>query len=84
MAQKKLKSNSKDGKLDGLFTEWYEDGQKKSEGNFKNGKPDLLVEVWHENGQKLREARYKNGVVISEKYWNSKGEPVDTYQEAQQ
>ena len=61
---------------------WHKSGQKKSEGNFKNGKPDLLVEVWHENGQKLREARYKNGVVISEKYWNSKGESVNSFAEA--
>ena len=72
----------KNGKLDGLQVQWHKSGQKKSEGNFKNGKPDLLVEVWHENGQKLREARYKNGVVISEKYWNSKGEPVSSYQKA--
>ena len=73
----------KNGKLDGLQVRWHKSGQKKSEGNFKNGKPDLLVEVWHENGQKLREARYKNGVVISEKHWNNKGEPVDSIEEAE-
>jgi len=73
----------KNGKLDGLQVRWYKSGQKKSEGNFKNGKPDVLVVVWHENGQKLREAHYKDGVVISEKYWNSKGQSVDSIEEAE-
>ena len=73
----------KNGKLDGLQVRWYKSGQKKSEGNFKNGKPDVLVEVWHENGQKLREAHYKDGVVISERYWNSKGQSVDSIEKAE-
>ena len=73
----------KNGKLDGLQVRWYKSGQKKSEGNYKNGKPDVLVVVWHENGQKLREAHYKDGVVISEKYWNSKGQSVDSIEEAE-
>ena len=73
----------KNGKLDGLQVRWYKSGQKKSEGNFKNGKPDVLVVVWHENGQKLREAHYKDGVVISEKYWNSRGQSVDSIEEAE-
>ena len=37
---------------------------------------------WHENGKKQVEANFKDGELISEKYWNSKGEPVDTWQEA--
>ena len=73
----------KNGKLDGLQVRWYKSGQKKSEGNFKNGKPDVLVVVWHENGQKLREAHYKDGVVISERYWNSKGQSVDSIEKAE-
>ena len=34
----KLESNLKDGKPDGLWTEWYENGQKKSESYYKDGK----------------------------------------------
>ena len=36
----------------------------------------------HENGQKAIEENYKDGEKISGKYWNRKGEPVDTIEEA--
>ena len=37
-----------------------------------------------ENGQKMAESNYRNGNKIegSEKFWNSKGDPVDTIEEA--
>ena len=31
-------SLNKDGKKDGLWTDWYEDGQKKMEGTYKDGR----------------------------------------------
>ena len=39
----------------------------------------------HPNGQKATEANYKGGKKVegSRKYWNSKGEPVDTIEEAE-
>ena len=37
---------------------------------------------WHEYGEILRESNYKDGELISVKFWNNKGEPVDTYEEA--
>ena len=40
----------KDGKKDGLFTSWYENGQKRSEANFKDGELDGLATGWYENG----------------------------------
>ena len=61
---------------------WYENGKTQWEENFKNGKLDGLVAAWHENGQKLMEGNFKDGELISEKFWNSKGEPVDTFEEA--
>ena len=72
----------KDGKPDGLMIEWHENGQKSVEGNFKDGKPDGLVKVWHENGQKAVEATAKDGEEVSVKYWNRKGEEVETEDEA--
>ncbi|NCG28410.1 MAG: hypothetical protein GWP42_12810 [Verrucomicrobiales bacterium] len=72
----------KDGKHDGLWSEWYENGQKKFEGNFKDGKADEPWVLWHENGQKKWEVNFKDGKKISQKYWNSKGEPVDSEEEA--
>ena len=40
---------------------------------------------WHETGQKHTEANYKDGKLVegSEKFWNSKGESVDTIEEAE-
>ena len=80
--QKESEVNFKDGNFDGLVVEWHENGQKAIEKNFKNGKPDGLLVNWHENGQKAYEANFKDGKRISEKFWNSKGEPVDTIEEA--
>ena len=75
--------NYKDGKAHGLQVGWYRNGQKEYESNFKDGKQDGLT-VWHENGQKGYEVTYKDDEIVegSEKFWNSKGEPVDSEEEA--
>ena len=72
----------KDGMPDGLMIEWYENGQKSGEGTLKDGKPHGLAKAWHENGQKVLEGTYKDGEEVSMKYWNSKGEEVETREEA--
>ena len=83
--QKQFERNYKDGKQDGLQTRWYENGKKKGEANAKDGEPHGLVLQWHENGQKKFEGNFKDGKVVegSRKFWNSKGEPVDTIEEAE-
>ena len=63
------------------FTLW-KNGQKRDEVNYKDGKPDGLRQSWHENGQKSWESNYKDDKRIFEKYWNSKGEPVDSLEQA--
>ena len=82
--QKKSEANYKDGKADGLWLMWHKNGQKMVEGKMKNGKWEELVNVWHKNGQKREEINYKNGKPVegSEKFWNSKGEPVNSEEEA--
>jgi len=72
----------KDGKPDGLVIEWYSTGQKSVEANFKDGEPHGLVKVWHENGQTAGEVTVKDGEEVSAKYWNNKGEEVETEEEA--
>ena len=57
-------------------------GQKWHEVIYKDGKADGLYMRWYENGQKKQESTYKDGELISEKYWNSKGEEVETEEEA--
>ena len=61
-----------------------ESGQKEAEGNHKDGKADGFLVSWHENGQKMMESTFKDNEFISEKYWNSKGEEVDSMEEAEQ
>jgi len=80
--QKESEANFKDGKLAGLATTWHENGQKRNEVTFKDGTFVGLEVVWHENGQKAQERNYKNGIIISDKFWNKKGEPVDSEEEA--
>ena len=68
---------------------WYKPSNyhrgKKYEANYKDGKLDGLVVSWHETGKKHTEANYKDGKLVegSEKFWNSKGESVDTIEEAE-
>lgn len=83
--QKHMEANKKDGRNDGLVTIWYKNGQKMAEENFKYGKHEGLALYWHKNGQKGVEENYKDNklVVSSAKYWNSKGEPVNSREEAE-
>ena len=75
-------SQFKDGKPDGLFTVWAYNGQKVKEGILKDGKQHGPYTEWHENGQKATEATFKDGEGVSTKHWNSKGEEVETMEEA--
>jgi antitoxin component YwqK of YwqJK toxin-antitoxin module len=59
-----------------------ESGQKEAEGNHKDGKADGFLVSWHENGQKMMESTFKDNELISGKFWNSKGEEVDSLEKA--
>ena len=82
--KKSGEANWKDGKRNGLTLEWYDNGQKLHERNFKGGKPVGLYLMWHKNGQKWIEINLKDGNSVDgyQKLWNSKGEPVDSMEEA--
>ena len=72
---KSLKNNN--GKLDGLRTDWYENGQKEYEGHYKAGEPDGFWTYWHDNGQKELEGNCKNGEkdgLVTE--WSKKGKKI--------
>ena len=49
----------KNGKPDGLFTEWYESGYKKEEGTWKNGLPDGHWKRWEIGGNLTEERIWK-------------------------
>ena len=76
-----MEGNYKDGKPDGLNLGWYENGKKQWEENYKDGKEDGLVVAWHENGQKAMEGMVENGKEVSQKFWNNKGESVNSFEE---
>ena len=67
----------------GKQIEFHENGQKQWEENYKDGKIDGLSVWWDVNGQKEGEVNYKDGKKVegSEKFWSSKGEPVDSEEE---
>ena len=74
----------KDGMPDGKIVTYYKSGQKKEESYFKEGKPaDGEWLGWHENGELKIEIIIENGETISEKYWNSEGDPVDSRAESE-
>ncbi len=80
--QVKILLQAKGGMPEGLYTSWHENGQKETEGFFKDGEPDGLCKAWHASGQKRSEGTFRDGEEASVKYWNSKGEAVETYEEA--
>ena len=60
--KKQLEVNLKDGKPQGVYTRWHENGQKKeAEVNFKDGQKSGVQTLWGENGQKKSEGNYKDG-----------------------
>ena len=82
--QKSTEGNWKDGNEDGLFMGWHKNGEKNSESTYRDGKRDGLYAQWHYNGQNFLENKYKDGEEVegSKKWWNRKGEPVDSEVEA--
>ena len=74
----------KDGMPDGKIVTYYKNGQKKEESYFKEGKPaDGEWLGWHENGELKIEIIIEKGETISEKYWKSEGDPVDSRAESE-
>ena len=74
--------NAKDGKKDGLETQWHENGKKKLEANFINDKLMNFIN-WNEDGKKIKEGRwnedlklflgnewYENGMKKIESEWD--------------
>ena len=78
--QKKRETNYKDGKKDGLSIFWLANGQKGNEGIYKDGITEGIHKMWHANGQMRVQAKFENGIG-SAKFWNSKGESVNSFEE---
>jgi len=53
--------NLLNGKQEGRWTFWFNNGRKSSEGFYKNGIKDGLETLWYNNGRKELEGTYKDG-----------------------
>ena len=58
------KGNYIDGKRDGLWEEYYENGQLRWKVNYKDEKFDGLWEEYNKNGQLWNKENYKDGVLV--------------------
>jgi len=66
--------NIKDGKRDGTWTWWHENGQIQQEGNYKDDKKDGTWTYWDKNGLKSSEGNYKDDDLVDKtvfKYYDN-------------
>tara|TARA_B100000963_G_scaffold361712_1_gene398867 strand:+ start:7785 stop:8390 length:606 start_codon:yes stop_codon:yes gene_type:complete len=65
-----LSFSVKEGKIDGLYVEYYSSGSIKSLSNFKNGILDGKYSKFYENDLLMEEFHYKNGLMEGERILN--------------
>jgi antitoxin component YwqK of YwqJK toxin-antitoxin module len=86
--KKEFEGSYKDGKKDGLWTDYYKNGQKSSEITYKNGREYIIRTYkdgereglwtwWYGNGQKFYEDIYKDGELIESKKWDRDGNLIE-------
>ena len=69
-----VKNNFQNGKLEGIYKEYYESGALEAEGNFKNGKLEGILKEYDENGNLTQQTTFKNGLREGQmKSYNSYG-----------
>lgn len=72
--QIQMQGMMKNGKREGLWKSFYEDGTPWSQTTFKEGKKDGPTTTWYENGKKRYEGNYKNDSESGIwKYYDEKG-----------
>ncbi len=61
--QRQYQDTYEDGKLHGLTTQWYKNGQKYKEGSYKHGDADGIWTWWFRDGKMKQKVSYSKGVV---------------------
>ena len=56
--------NYKDGKFDGPFIEWYENGNKKLEVTYSSSQKNGTESLWDKNGQLIETMIWREGVLV--------------------
>jgi len=64
------------GKMDGEWVWWYENGNKKRYTQYKNGIKNGKSIYWYKNGVKKSEIIYDNNRNIRQSSYNKKGEKI--------
>ena len=59
---KDVERHYNEGKVEGLYTRWHDNGIKSEEGNYLNGEKDEKWTEWYSNGDKNFEVFYKEGL----------------------
>ena len=74
----KTKSNHKDGKLEGPYEDYSDNGQLQTKRNYKDGKREGLYEYYSDNGQLKTKRNYKNGNLEGPwEYYNEDGSLIE-------
>ena len=70
--------NYSDGKKNGLFTTWYDDGAKKSEQMYKDDERSGMSISWHKDGKPQSRGIYSNDREDGLWHiWDTKGELIE-------
>lgn len=72
-------ANFKEKKLDGIYQEWFDNGNLKEDIEYSNGKFNGFLKTYWENGQKKRLDSFKNGEFIRGECFNGDGEVISYY-----
>ncbi|MFL5764569.1 MAG: toxin-antitoxin system YwqK family antitoxin [Bacteroidia bacterium] len=73
----RIQGKMKDGKREGLWKSWYEDGKPWSETTFKAGIRNGKTKTWYENGNPRYEGEYTNDNESGKwTYWDESGKEV--------
>ena len=67
--QKKIEGSYFNGNKEGLWTQWYSNGNRKEESNFKAGNLNGTIIKWFENGTKSEEGIYETGKQNGKWIW---------------
>lgn len=75
----RMQGMMKDGKREGLWKSFYDNGLQWSETTFEAGIKNGKTTTWYENGKKRYDGFYKNDIESGKwTYWNELGEQVNT------
>ena len=79
----KVRGVYKDGKREGQWFQYKENKKKMWLKTYKNGVRNGLSELYHDDESIMLQDMSKNDKILWVKYWNKKGEPVDSIEEAE-